>query len=458
MIAGITGKPGHGKGLLCMDILVEKLTQTNDYIVTNLALRLGPFNAYLAKAFPDKDIDVGARVRLLEHDEVKQFYLYRQPGHDVVATTKQEEKAGVFPDFVTGFAGPVTYIIDEAHVYFDALQWMEIRGSFTYWATQHRKLHCNCYFVTQHLSLIAKRFKVLADTWYECFNYGTLRVLTLFKGPQKFGVRESSKEPPCPADAVTYRSRNKELSECYDTMAGAGLAAAGRPPEVRKTKGLHVIYLGIALACLIPVLAYGPDAVIGWLTRSKSTKEVTKQSFPPHGADRAGGAGQKLVSEGVPSQSSQLTSSVDLYATGYARLGNRVVVQMSDGSTRTDDDNGRPARPARLSFVGRSSADFDGTTYFYRPRLLTLYPPKEKAYTEQEWLSKEAEEKRRKQQLASDEQARSKADSQDPGPPSRVDAIRALFGAGNGVPDGSVISPNPSQLQVPGLPRPRSGL
>lgn len=65
----------------------------------------------------------------------------------------------------------------------------------------------------------------------------------------------------------------------------------------------------------------------------------------------------------------------DLYATGVARRGRRVIVQMSDGSTRTDEDN-TPKETPRLTRVTKSYADWDGKRYWFKPAPNTERSPR----------------------------------------------------------------------------------
>lgn len=66
----------------------------------------------------------------------------------------------------------------------------------------------------------------------------------------------------------------------------------------------------------------------------------------------------------------QLTSTVpssaqnEVYATGAVRRGRRVLVQLSDGTVRTDLDN-EPGK-VRLSKVTSTFADIDGKRYWFR--------------------------------------------------------------------------------------------
>lgn len=59
---------------------------------------------------------------------------------------------------------------------------------------------------------------------------------------------------------------------------------------------------------------------------------------------------------------------VKVYATGYMMLGKSVIIQLSDGSRLTEQDNDDPKKP-RLTLVTRNFADYDGVRLWYRPKV-----------------------------------------------------------------------------------------
>jgi len=77
----------------------------------------------------------------------------------------------------------------------------------------------------------------------------------------------------------------------------------------------------------------------------------TKREVPP----TPGGGG-----EGAGGGSGQ-----ELYMTGYARLGMRLNCVMSDGTTRTEQDN-KPGFP-QITRLERNYADYGGKRYWFKP-------------------------------------------------------------------------------------------
>lgn len=72
--------------------------------------------------------------------------------------------------------------------------------------------------------------------------------------------------------------------------------------------------------------------------------------------------------ESKPSRSS--SPGHELSVTGILRRGERVIVVMSDGSVRTDEDN-VPGKPNRLTRVTRTFMDWDGERYWVKPKTST---------------------------------------------------------------------------------------
>ncbi|WP_438479840.1 hypothetical protein [Oleiharenicola lentus] len=71
----------------------------------------------------------------------------------------------------------------------------------------------------------------------------------------------------------------------------------------------------------------------------------------------------------VPSQIATAREE-EIFVTGILLKADRVILVMSDGSTRTEQDN-TDLRNPRLTKVRRNFADFDGKRYWLRPSRLT---------------------------------------------------------------------------------------
>jgi hypothetical protein len=139
----VCGKPGGGKSLFAMHLLVKELRESDRNIVTNLAVRVPELNAYMQRFWPDEDFRVLQRLRILSEQESKDFWNHRR----VIDNEMADEQAGKAP--VTDKAAldkddagkGVAYFLDEAHEHFNAREWANLhRSALHYWPRESRVL------------------------------------------------------------------------------------------------------------------------------------------------------------------------------------------------------------------------------------------------------------------------------------------------------------------------------
>ena len=82
----ICGKPGGGKSMYATKLIIDELTKGHRPIVTNLALNLARLQEYLDEL--GVKVHVIDRVRLLEKEQITEFYRYR--GVDLVLDLPDE--------------------------------------------------------------------------------------------------------------------------------------------------------------------------------------------------------------------------------------------------------------------------------------------------------------------------------------------------------------------------------
>jgi len=107
-------------------------------IVTNLSIDIGRFSALVQKRHPKADFDPNKRFRLLTDQECKRFWLHRRPGLSIPDITKEQEHGQDWfkvPEDTFG----CLFVLDEAHIHFDARSWAMNGLSLTYYNSQHRK-------------------------------------------------------------------------------------------------------------------------------------------------------------------------------------------------------------------------------------------------------------------------------------------------------------------------------
>jgi len=205
MIRTYTGKPRGGKsyGALKREVLDEAVYGLR-IIVTNLSIFPGELAAYIQKHHPKATFDVNERLVIISKEEAKRFWLIRGPGdrNRIEDTSQQQQKNGVFPDFgkhAEEHNSPgVLYVIDEAHVLFDARGWATNGLALTYYNSQHGKLNDDVVFITQFLSLLDSRCKDFSQAYHVYTNFKFLKLFTWFRVPESSRVEEASAWPKQP--------------------------------------------------------------------------------------------------------------------------------------------------------------------------------------------------------------------------------------------------------------------
>lgn len=69
----ISGKPGGGKTLYAVRLIVEELVHGKRCVVTNVPLKEGRLNQYLQERYPDRCIDLLGRLCVISEDDTAQF-------------------------------------------------------------------------------------------------------------------------------------------------------------------------------------------------------------------------------------------------------------------------------------------------------------------------------------------------------------------------------------------------
>lgn len=370
MISTYTGKPRSGKsyGALKREILDEAL-RGNRVIVTNLAIIPEEFAQYLHDVHPKCDFDVTKRLVVITKEEAKRFWLIRSADRskDIEDTSVQDQKKGIFPDFGPHAGLGVLFVIDEAHVLFDARGWAQNGLALTYYNSQHGKLNDDVIFITQFLGLLDTRCKSFSQFYRVYRNYKFEKVFTFFRTPGYLEERSYTVEPK---NGIDHDERHEyrldpRLAKCYDTSAGVGISGRGKPESFR-FKGLNFGWLvaGLVSVCVgLWFLADLPVYLVGKSDGGKAAKKAIygeDKSAPgakpdtPHLVDRPS------VRENTPPQPERkqaLVSDLDERSVvGYVARNGRVNVVMSDGVIYTEDD-------PELEHVYRTSVVISGRRY-----------------------------------------------------------------------------------------------
>lgn len=301
MIRIFTGKPGGGKSYGALRDIVEELVYGQRVVATNLALDLGKLNAWLQKNHPQADVDIHKRIRQLNEEEARQFWLHRKDNTDIESPTEEEQKKGKFFKVPPETYG-MLYVIDEAHIYFDARSWATTGLQLTYYNSQHRKFSDECIFITQFLDLIDKRVKGFAQDYYYFVNNGLERFLTFFRLPEYFTVKVyTSPRKDNGRDFASASSRytmDFTLADCYDTSSGVGIKGR-QMPEQKRVKGLPLVWITVPVVLLGVVMFYVPEVMSYGVMKALDTTTQKASSKALHGGPRPAGSGELA---GVPKE------------------------------------------------------------------------------------------------------------------------------------------------------------
>lgn len=241
----VCGKPGGGKSLYGMKLILEELRFGNRLVVTNLALNLPRLNEYLQKTYPKEDIVLRERITLLNEESCKKFWLFRQYTGSVNDTPWNEPGRGAF------------IVLDELHLFFNAREWMHTGTDCLHYLSQHRKLGDDVICITQHVGNVDKQFRSVAQDFSLIVN-GFKQKLGLFRGLPMFHRYTYSMEPNGlkiePDDTGHFRLDAKGIASCYDTAAGIGVHGRGADKAERK-RGLHPLWFPvIAVLCILTIV------------------------------------------------------------------------------------------------------------------------------------------------------------------------------------------------------------
>jgi len=342
MIEFYLGKTGGGKSYLALVEIAQFLAEyVEGYVVTNLSLKLGDLNAYLKETYPHLEPDVVGRVRILTDAETRFFYLHRENGNDIAPTSLEEQKRLVFPEFeaASNRSHHTLYVIDEAHIYFDAREWANVGPALNFFASQHRKFRCDIIFITQFLDQVEKRLRNHATQFRECQNFG-LRKWAFWKLPSVFMVRLTYKAPPCPSENTVTHRINVKLANCYDTTAGVGVKG-GRAPERVRRKGWPFWTLPAA-ACVVGVaVAYLPDLFATKLLDRVGSAGTASLAGHAPAAPKPSETKPASPAAVLPVQTANAMPVVErqsLVVVGYVVRGGMATLVLSDGRTLTEKD------------------------------------------------------------------------------------------------------------------------
>lgn len=370
MITFVTGIPGSGKGIVAMRYIREDLLASERTVVTNLPIRVPEFNEYLQKhGFTG---DINERLRILNADEVFEFFRYRpqgvvlERGPDSERKLSGEKRAKMEkPEFVarmhqifercaTERLVRVNYHIDEAHNFFDAREWADTGRELGWYASQHRHLEDNVVFYSQNPEQVEGRLRMLAAARWEVRNFYQ-ETFGPFKRRGRFQVKGYYRCPKTlsgePFKTETF-PLDKDLASCYRTTGAITPTGEGKPEEQRKIRGLPWWSLyGMGLAAVLVICVgvwFAPRLISAGLARmmgagQKAAQEAVATHVPgpvaSHQDKPAAGLGNPFAR---PPAEPQVSASPRVWVSSYSVFGSgrntQVVVRFSSGLVVTGSD------------------------------------------------------------------------------------------------------------------------
>jgi len=363
----ISGKPGGGKTLYSVRLIVDELVFGSRVVITNVPLDIGALNAYLQAQFPKKSVDVLTRVWVLDDDQTGLFWTFRPGGVKIARLTKDEWQTGKTPSYAGVKDSGVLYVIDEVHNFFGARQWAETGRDVLFYLSQHRKLGDTVICITQAIGNVDKAFRSLTQDFTFLRNlckekYGMFRLPSYF-------IRKTFTSPPTetsqPMESGTFTLDVSGLASCYNTAAGVGIHGRLADSTERK-KGFHWSY-ALVLVVIITILVFfaAPSAIAKLFDSPKASEmarsKVVSSSRPPVTANGVAAVTQSGVAPVTVALVTPPSNVVTMVA--YSTLGGgRMAFILSDGRRLDTEDT-------RFQGFTKQWVKFAGVTYYAAPNL-----------------------------------------------------------------------------------------
>jgi len=375
----LSGKPGGGKTLLAVEMIVRELVGSGRVVVTNVPLRLPELNEFLQKEHPKVLVVLSERLQILTDDEMFMFFLYRGNGRKlgVVLDGDSKEPKPVRAKYedVAGWTDRgVFYVLDELHLFFNARLWMRTGQAAMHYLSQHRKLGDDVWCVTQFTKNVDAQFRSVAQEFHQIRNLAK-ESWGVFRGPPRFKVISGQMDFSTGGKQdfnTRFFAFNKGFGGLYDTAAGVGMLGRTDADKGKKAKGVPIMWLFAAVVVVgggllmlpiyIPKLlkSFGEDkgvgAAIAAQVQAGSSVVPVAVAAPVSAAALAGVSGG--VYSAAPGQSQEV------YPTASMVKGSQVWILMSDGSRRWAS-RGREESDG-IETVTPSAVTIDGRKVFFR--------------------------------------------------------------------------------------------
>lgn len=359
----IFGKPGGGKSYYAMRLLADELRHTQRAIVTNLPVDLGALNEYMQREHPNIDARVIQRVRIVEEEQVREWWRYRRhpDGLDLDLPAPDHQGRTPFNDSL-----PTFYILDEVHIQFNARQWQNTGPGALFYLSQHRKLGDDVVLISQTPGQVDKQLRNLTQDWLAIRNLGKERFSSWIRLPSRIVWRQFPVQPTTGMEMAQasgmFAIDPHGLGACYSTAAGVGIAARSAADTNNRPRGLPFWSLVIPALLLIAGLTQLPRLMRGTASAilPGSPTATNPPTSPPTPTNHPAGPVWRPAAPPPPATPTPTLQPSPPPAeppriTAHARIGKRDLVWLDDGSMR-DPSTG-------LEYVGPGFAIIRGTIH-----------------------------------------------------------------------------------------------
>lgn len=275
----VLGKPGGGKSMYGTYRLIVEALEGKKNIVTNLPLRVDRLNEYLQQTHPDVDCRLVQRLRILADEETKAFWEFRGPATSECVDLLTGDVVTAADAKGSDEGRGVLYLIDEAHIAFNAREWSSIGKQCLWYLSQHRKLGDVVFAITQAAPNLDKQFRSVAQDFTVVKNGYTAK-FGAFRARGRF-VRKSYNEEPSrasePFDTGSFVLDKEGLASCYDTARGIGVHGSKADIGTR-AKGIPILLI-FPLVAVGAILLIAAPVALGkmWVKKISTTAPIQGQ-------------------------------------------------------------------------------------------------------------------------------------------------------------------------------------
>ena len=294
----ISGKPGGGKSLYEVKLIIDELVHGRRHIVTNVPLILPRLYEYISEKYPSVYADrflrrkrngecVPAHIQdmltILHEDQLSSFFTFRSSGLRLDSISNAEWKSGKRPDFSKVLDGGVFYVLDEVHIAFNSRAWADTGHEVLYYLSQHRKLGDDVICITQSIGNVDKQFRSVAQDFTYLKNLSKQRA-GLFRLPAYF-LRSTYAQPATEnskaMESGSFKLDVTGIASCYDTAKGVGIHGRGGADTSARKKGLHWAWFLVCFPLLVfSFVHYSPGLIVRFLNRGQPVASSAVSARP----------------------------------------------------------------------------------------------------------------------------------------------------------------------------------